>query len=175
MKDPQRDNRLLASAVRFLIDGQQEDAASVLLACELVWWESGDTWMSGDEQLIAVHVSLTGPRTTYDILVGKDHPIAKAIRKAIEAVLPENYYVKHLTVRAEIIDIDPCWREELLEIARGKGVHNQALEAAPARIWKNLRFRSESEVRVAQALDRAAVLFFPNCRSRLGKTDGRLT
>lgn len=31
-----------------------------------------------------------------------------------------------------------------------------------------MRFRSESEIRIARALDKAAVLFLPNCRARLG-------
>ncbi len=57
-----RGARLQASAARFLIDGGEEDAASVLLACELSLWKSGDTWHQGDELLEAVHVSLSGPR-----------------------------------------------------------------------------------------------------------------
>lgn len=52
-------------------------------------------------------------------------------------------------------------------------MHNQAVEAVSARIWNNLRFRSESEVRIAQALDRAGVLFLPNCKARLGSPEGR--
>jgi len=34
--------------------------------------------------------------------------------------------------------------------------------------WNNLRFRSASEVRIAEALERAQVLFLPNCMARLG-------
>jgi hypothetical protein len=56
----------------------------------------------------------------------------------------------------------------LLEIARGKGVHNQAVEAKAPCIWNNLRFRSSTEMKIAQALDRANVLFLPNCMARLG-------
>jgi hypothetical protein len=65
-------------------------------------------------------------------------------------------------------DIDPDWRQELLEIARGKGAHNQAVKDAHARTWKNLRFRSQSEIRIAQAFDDAGVFFLPNCMGRLG-------
>jgi hypothetical protein len=39
--------------------------------------------------------------------------------------------------------------------------------------WQNLRFRSVSEAKIAQALDRAGVLFFPNCIGRLTTTQGR--
>jgi hypothetical protein len=201
-------DRIQASAARFLIDGGEEDAASVLLACRVEVWTSGDTWWVGDEQTEAVHVELTGPRAAYDALhrttlldqhddyfgiPGQERedaqrrpvfveaaaesefpPIVKpAIEKALEAVLPAGYYVKHLTVKAEMVDIDADWRQELLEIARGRGVTNQgvAIRDAPLYHWKNLRFRSKTEMKMAQALDRAGVLFWPNCMGRLGLGD----
>ena len=37
----------------------------------------------------------------------------------------------------------------------------------------NLRFRSQSEIRIAEALDRVGALFLPNCRARLGQTNDR--
>jgi len=40
-------------------------------------------------------------------------------------------------------------------------------------VWNNLKFRSQSEVRIAEALDRAGALFFPNCSARLGPVGGR--
>jgi hypothetical protein len=70
-------DRLLASAARFLIDGQEEDAANLLLSCSLEVWESGDTWYRGDETLCAVHVELTGPRAAYDILNPYEAPICQ--------------------------------------------------------------------------------------------------
>jgi len=167
------DEQILASAARFLIDGREEDAASVLLSCSLSIWESGDTWFVGDEVHSALHVELRGPRVAYEILRDSHHPITIAIQQALEAVLPEGTYIRHFTVHAELVDIDPGWRSELLEIARGRGVHNQAVEARPARIWCNLRFRSQSEIRIAQALDRAGVLFLPNCKARLGSPGNR--
>lgn len=54
---------LLASAARFLIDGGEEDAASVLLSCTATAWESGDSSFVGDEVASALHVALTGPRS----------------------------------------------------------------------------------------------------------------
>ena len=197
-------DRIQASAARFLIDGGEEDAASVLLACRVEAWTSGDTWHVGDEITEAVHIELTGPRAAYDALsretpldqhddyfgVPREQreqrgcrvlieasirpelpPIVRpAVQAALEAVLPVGYYVKHLTVKAEMVDIDADWRQELLEIARGRGVTNQgvAIKDAPLYPWKNLRFRSKTEMRVAQALDRAGALFWPNCMARLG-------
>jgi hypothetical protein len=167
------DSVLQASAARFLVDGDEEDAANVLLACELHAEDSGDSWWVGDEQMWAVHVKLTGPRAAYDILRQSDNATTKAIREAVQAVLPADRYVKHLTAHAELIDIDPDWRMELLEIARGRGIHNQAARNRSLLNWKNMNFRSKSEVRIAQALDSAGVLFMPNCIARVGTPETR--
>lgn len=169
-------DQLLASAARFLIDGQEEDAANVLLSCSLSVWESGDSYFAGDETCDALHIKLIGPRASYETLSDEKHQITKAIRRAFDAIMPACKYIRHFTVHAELIDIDPDWRTELLEIARGKGVHNQAIGipgSIPARVWNNLRFRSESEVRIAKSLDRLGVLFLPNCKARLGNIESR--
>lgn len=166
----------LASAARFLIDGGQEDAASVLLSCSL--WVEDDSEVSPytGEQFSEIRVYLTAPRAAYDILVRDDHPITKACHRAFKALVPHGDTLKSISVRSELLEINPNWRNELLEIARGKGVHNQGLvmvEGRPIHTWKNLRFRSVSEVRMAQALERAGVLFLPNCLARLGSPQGR--
>lgn len=173
MTDTPADDIVLASAARFLVDGGEEDAASVLLSCALEFWRSGDTWHVGDETHDALHVKLTGPRAAYEILNDSSHPTTRAIRRALEAVLPEQTYLKHFTVHVQHVAIDPTWRDELLQIARGVGVHNQAAQGRALRVWNNLHFRSQSEIRIAEALDRAGVLFFPNCRGRLGLPTAR--
>ena len=45
---------------------------------------------------------------------------------------------------------------------------------APRKVeWKKFNLRSVSEAKIAQALDRAGVLFFPNCVGRLSTLGGR--
>ena len=39
--------------------------------------------------------------------------------------------------------------------------------------WNGLRFRSEAQIKIAEALDRAGVLFFPNSKARITTTEGR--
>ena len=48
-------------------------------------------------------------------------------------------------------------------------VHNNLFAHKGALEWKHLRFRTVGEVRIAEALDAAGVLFLPNCRARVGE------
>lgn len=167
------DEVIQASAAQFLIDGGEEDAASVLLSCDLNVYDSGDQSFAGDEIHYAVHVELRGPRSAYDIINDDSHPAGKAIYMAIEANLPADRYIKHFSIHAESIGIDPDWRSEMLEIARGRGVHNQVVQSSNIRTWRNLRFRSQSEIKIAESLDRVGVFFLPNCIGRLGDLTDR--
>jgi hypothetical protein len=164
--------QLHASAVAYLLEGGEEQAAGVLLGCDLTAWPVGQDWVEEDVQ-VGLRVELAGPRQLYEILGDEQHPVAVAIREAIAAVLPAYLVLDNLSVRAELVDVDPGWRRRLLEAARGDGVDNQAPEERPACEWNSLRFRSHSEVAIAQALDRAGALFLPNCRARLGPPPGR--
>lgn len=82
---------------------------------------------------------------------------------------------------------DPGGVIPILEVLRGSIIPNiRATLQAPIRLdihnnlfahegaleWNHLRFRTVGEVRIAQALDAAGVLFLPNCRARLGD-DGK--
>jgi hypothetical protein len=115
------DDQLLASAASFLIEGQEEDAASVLLSCSLSVGESDDTCSPirfvdeefGYDAECALYVKLTCPRVAYEILCDDNCSITRAIRHALEAVMPDDTYIRHLTVHAELIDIDSDCRTEL--------------------------------------------------------------
>ncbi|MBF2028153.1 MAG: hypothetical protein IGS48_15540 [Oscillatoriales cyanobacterium C42_A2020_001] len=52
-------------------------------------------------------------------------------------------------------------------------VHNQAFEARNYWLHEGLRYRSQPEVCIAKALDKAGVLFLPNCMARLSDRHGR--
>ncbi|MBD1921290.1 pentapeptide repeat-containing protein [Microcoleus sp. FACHB-831] len=54
--------------------------------------------------------------------------------------------------------------------------HNQGIQfnsEDKIHYWNGLRFRSDEEVKIAEALERANVLFFPNSKVRLTTTEGR--
>jgi hypothetical protein len=165
-----------AGIVQFLLDGQDYDAASLMLACELEvesfgFFREGEPveiyWDAPEHPVEWVLIAFKSPHLVYDIVHTPDAPMHATIWKAVRAFFPPDVKME-FQIRAKPTDPDPAWREELLAIARGKDVHNQAADLGNARTWQNLRFRSQSEVKIAEALDRAKVFFLPNCKGRLG-------
>ena len=170
--------QLTASAVRFLLDGGEDSAARVLLACTLEVWYAGDGWydQTSERQHEWVEVALAGPRAAYDILSSELSDVTKQVNRALTAVLPTDVLIRRISTKAELVAISPDWRSELSEIAQGNQINNQGLNfnnGPPVVTWQNLRFRSMSERRIAEELDREAVLFLPNCLARLGENAGR--
>ena len=163
---------ILASATSFLINGQEQEAAAILLSSSLSVYDAGETWFVGNEVHFGLHINVSCPRTAYEIINDEKNPLRKAIQHAFEAVLPEYTYTSHLTARAENIDVNPDWRADFLEFLMDVNISNQAANNS-TRTWNNLRFRSESEVRIAEALDKMEVLFLPNCMARVTTPEGR--
>jgi hypothetical protein len=94
------DQTTIDDAVQFLMDGKEIDAARVLRDCSLVNCDTVDTWMDGNRQLEGLLLEVECPRSAYDILSTKKHPITKSIENALQAVLPTGTYLKNLCLRA---------------------------------------------------------------------------
>jgi hypothetical protein len=178
---------LQASAIQFLIDDRQEKAAKVLLSCTLDYTLEGSP---DDPAETIVKITLSAPRPVYKILLyGYDNEewfipletpkeyIAECrgttwfIQEAFMALMPAYCGLGKIHVRAQLVEINPQWKKEFQAILERTDIHNQGVQFSaeqPVHIWKNLRFRSQTEIRVAEALDCAGVLFLPNCRARLG-------
>jgi hypothetical protein len=181
--DEQQEDQLLASATQFLIDGGDEKAAMLLLSCTLTY---NEIWAPGNHRKI---ITLTAPRASYEFLAPLNRrdfcdpeyritcsssyqenvlAVCDDIAHAFSALVGDDV---EYAVRAGLVTINDQWRHELLALLRGERVTNQGLPFTPQRpvlTWNNLRFRSASEVRIAEALERAQVLFLPNCMARLG-------
>jgi hypothetical protein len=133
-------------------------------------------------------ITVMAPRTTYDVLgpinsrnyykaeyraefswdFQENFGIGDSIIRAFYALLGGKIT---FMIRAMMININDQWRHELLALLRGDTVTNQGLHFTsnrPILTWNNLRFRSQTEIRIAQELDRRRVLFLPNCLARLG-------
>lgn len=163
-------DRLLASAARFLIDGGERDEATLLLSCTLSH-EVINQWQEGEE----INVILAGPRSAFVVLADYSNSITQSIHDSIRAIVPHSMQISAFIARGSLISVEEGWRNELLDIARGKTVHNQGLTTEQHFTWMDLHFRSPPEISVAQALEKAGVLFFPNCRARLNGGAGTRT
>lgn len=167
-------DELIASAAKFLIEGGDDEAASVILACNVDAIRVTSTNHFDGRYTFGVDVELRGPRAAYDVLGERQSTIYEQIKTAAGAVLEHNCWLGSVEIRAERMTIAPEWRAELVEMARGILIHNQAAVAVKFRLWQSLRFRSQSEIRIAQALDKTGVIFFPLCMARVSTPSRRI-
>lgn len=167
--------QLIASASRFLIEGGDNEAASVLLSCnvERLWADDSDSF--NPPPALPVCVTLVGSRAAYDLISDYQSDVQAQIRGAIAAVIPHPLWLREINIRAGLVTLEPDWHAEMVAMARGKDVNNQAPGDGADKVWNYLRFRSATEVKIAEALERRGVLFLPLCRARLNSPQGRIT
>jgi hypothetical protein len=169
---PVNPDRFMASMARFLIEGDEREEARLLLACTM---ESHEVTESNNyDAWDVLHLTFIGPRKAYDLLHEESSNLHRSLQHAAKAVAGGSH--EHITLHARASIVVPNsadWRNELLAILDGRDVDNQAIGFQATRTYEGLRFRSESEVRIAQALDRAGVMFVPNCRARIGSVGRR--
>lgn len=178
------DDQVQAGAASYLLDGQQFDAASLLLACQLHLAavdlvDAVDRNTGMELEIYLLCAELAGARDAVTVFNDARHPMTIAVKEALSAAVPADYSIQWVSAHVEMRDLDPDWRQRLAEIANGKAVNNQGashggVPEAPL-VWQGLRFRSQSEIRVAQAFDAAGVLYLPNCLARLNVDLGRQT
>jgi hypothetical protein len=75
-------NRVHASAVTYLIDGHEEEAARILLSCDLEV-EAHFVWLAPDEGYNdgTFDVELAASRAIYEIISNSDHSTTKLIQR----------------------------------------------------------------------------------------------
>lgn len=173
------DAALQERVARALVERGEPLAAKLLTDCVVRVAEDGndEDADAGNDSLRVVEVEIAGPPEAQAILCDDGHPLARAIRAAVRSSLPPGAWIQSWTFLTMLVD------DALTEDGdKANGVSggaageasNQAADLSDGiRVWQNLRFRSESELRVAQALDRAGVLFLPNCKARLGEAGHR--
>lgn len=163
------DEVLLASAIGYLIEGNEIFEASLLLLCEI----KTHPWNSfGDGGSILIEI--IGNRSVYDIIQNKDLLSRDIIERAFDAVLPINIGVESINTRAELVSIDETsWRKEMENVLLGKGAVNQGkpIDDKPRFTWENLRFRAPVEIAIAKVLNEYDVFFLPNCMARFGSSN----
>lgn len=163
-------DKFLASAISYLLDGQEFYEASLLLLCELHIYEGGESY-AGSSAITDVSLELRGNRAVYEIIQDAEHSATVAIMQAFKSVLPSDCYLDSLTSRVEFADFNSDWREKFLDIIQGKAALNQCkpIQDKPRYTWEYLFFRSTYEIAIAKALSEYNILFLPNCMARFSK------
>jgi hypothetical protein len=179
-------------ATKYLNERGKFFATLVLERCNLhylarpVLGEEFNHW--GIEYVVFVILD-DGTSETQTILFNADHRVTQALNEAFSALAPSNIFVIVMGLHETDGEVlaRRAWENiiaaQLQKIATGNvqktslspAVSNQVSDGDNVRIWKNLRFRSESEVRIAAALDKiSGVMFLPNCKARVGRASKRL-
>jgi len=108
------------------------------------------------------YADLTGADLTdADLSGAKWNGIIFPSQRSLEELQQEN---KRLTRRINILKATLKRRER-------NQANNQGINAPHK--WNGFYFRSQPEIKIAEALDRAGVLFYPNCKARLSTSVGR--
>jgi hypothetical protein len=159
---------VLAQAVELLRTRGDPAAADLLAACmlDIVEDHAGD-----------VRLELVGSLVTQPGPLDLDLPMARVLTLALREVIPSDVWIDRLWARpADSPTATGSTDTESLESTSSVvnvGGLNQAVGELAPRTWAGMRFRSESELRIAQALDRTGVLFLPDALMRLGASNAR--
>src|SRR5690606_15013611 len=170
--------QILASVISYLLQGSEseQEAAQILFSCNL-------EGIHRDNATLSYIVSLSGSRSFVDSVNigfgrtqrgGLSRDIYNeqrmkwwTIERGFQAILGDvKITIEPLYI---LIEIDKDWRIRLLAESETQEVTNQNPYSKEPLIWNGMRFSSKPEVEIAKALDRAGVLYLPNCLARVGE------
>lgn len=126
-----------------------------------------------------LNMDVFGPPRMYELLTttesGGDHDKRLLLEHALVAPLPQTLLDDHLSVRIEprlqLVEPYDGWREEFMAQASGRGITNQGAGKTPAPLrWMHNNFRTQGEIAIAKAFEKANVLFLPLPRAAIGVT-----
>ena len=172
-------------AVNYLIVTGQDRAARVLLNARIhLRWGGRD--FDGDELVDHFGMILLFPPKLVDKAKGMleedifselRQQIHRAVETALDGIEVEAppHHCADTRVAMWTDPPDEGWRQEIAELLKGrKAASNQASVSGTIRQppfqWNGLQFQSKTEVKIAEALSRASVLFFPLAAAVAGRS-----
>jgi hypothetical protein len=106
--------------------------------------------------------------TNVDLTGAKWNGVIFASQTTLKELRQQN---KALTEQIDDLKATLDGQQRELEACQNNVQTNQGVSAYHK--WNNLRFRSGHEIKIAEALERVGVLFYPNCKGRLNTSVGR--
>ncbi|MFM2063406.1 MAG: Secreted effector protein PipB2 [Cyanobacteriota bacterium] len=141
------------------------DNAILTGACIKDWHINSKTIL---DEVICEYVYLDDEKTERRPSYGNFDPgeFASLYKKIIEntnLILPKTPENDNTVNKPENIDVDNTYNNQGVQFRSDRKIHT----------WERLRFRSKTEIKIAEALDRTGVLFVPNSSARLTTPKGR--
>lgn len=181
-------DQLLFNAVLYLFQTDKTETAELLLECEFEEYRDEVEDYTYMVKRWTTVVLLAPAQIKY--LLSENNDVAWDDQREIEYYtnFKRNYVVEafQAVLRRETVIIEPClqlvttiqdeWRDYLRKLVKGEKTSNQGNSSSqrkPVVVWNNLNFWSKAEKVIAEALDRAGVMYFPNCMARLGVPEHR--
>jgi hypothetical protein len=159
------EDTLHRTLVQFLVSSNQKELAAAVLDGEVAITQN-----CYDGSLPDYFVDI--PVSAY-LLIASDEKLQQTLRRAFRAVIAGRFSGDDdkvtIDFRMKLIPVEEGWQKVVRdEIAKSKG-SNQGLvtelvrsrDGRPVLKWNELRYASNSEVRIAQELERRKILFFP--------------
>jgi hypothetical protein len=187
-------DQLLYNAVLYLVQREKQEAAELLVDCELDGYEDKEalesTLHSSEPRLVRwTQVTLSAPTGIEQAISDNPDTVWDAeletefstnlkrveMASAFEAVLRREDVLVEVHLQL-VTETEADWRQHLRQLIKGEKVTNQGQpikSSNPIIVWNNLNFRSKAEKLMAEALDRAGVMYLPDCMARLGPADYR--
>ncbi|WP_226573884.1 hypothetical protein [Microseira wollei] len=169
MSDSEFLEKLHRTWVQALIEGGWNDCAAIIVDAELSFEESWDEYLNRPYiSGLSIYLPLS-----FHLIVTRDEDMQKVIKQYFFSIA-QGYVWDDMTdfpvnYRVNLLEVEENWQKTIkFLIAKSKDL-NQALvtEKVFARkgkepiVYNEMKFASQSEIRIAQELEACGVLFFP--------------
>jgi hypothetical protein len=175
-------------AVKYLIDMEHIEAATLLLNVNVSAEVDEGFDEFGQSIDVTVGFALVVPGHIYKILSVPENELITVITSAFsfavsldnESYETEQYprrYEARVSVKLQFQDfVSKDWRQEAKQQLNAMSkFSNHAIDYwnSGVIVWNDLRFRSTEEIMIAEELEKAGVMFLPNCKTRCGLPENR--
>jgi hypothetical protein len=167
MNDNKFDARLHRTWLQYLISTNQREIAALVLDGEIITWSEDYTHVE-----VIIHLPISS-----FVLIESNKELRERIITSFRAfsrgyIVDGNnreHYDYPISLRVQLADVEENWQEIVRELITNAKDPNQAVvtekvylrNGKQPLIYNEMKFASQSEIRIAQELENRKVLFFP--------------
>lgn len=148
--------RVLKGIILRLHNQNNSQLASHLIDCDII-----GTWCNQDFNVDYYQVSIIAEPKDFDFLLPQEKDLHEIIKHILRGD-PSPTRCSSLTISLALPEIEEGWRDTLRTVLSGENILNQGVLTSKAPLeYKGLYFRSKTEIKIAEALNRLNILYFP--------------